>query len=280
MILRLEDLPPVGGEAVVIGSSPSVVDFNFAAFQGFRIGVGDMPWRAPEFGPYDVWVCANSKFPLPWQRRHVKAIMEADTSVIALATAAFGPLSPGRALRAVRKLKSFRGLPQLILYDQRHLEGRLCNPRAGCCAVAEDFAVGLPIQERLSQRSPQRETYSGSHSVAFHGLALAIILGATPIFVAGVDLPARRDDYRHYRAYRVAPYGNLRESLQSRIGFGPGRLGGSGQRSVFADHMTEMIEDFERLARIALDRDQHIINTSSTSLLTKCRGIQTISSGA
>jgi hypothetical protein len=49
---------------LVLGSAPTVRRVRSMKFDGVRIGVGDMPWRAPEFGPYDYWVTANQHFEL------------------------------------------------------------------------------------------------------------------------------------------------------------------------------------------------------------------------
>ena len=52
---RREEIP-----GIVMGTAPSLKRLKGKVFDGIRIGVGDAPWRAPELGPFDYWVCSNS----------------------------------------------------------------------------------------------------------------------------------------------------------------------------------------------------------------------------
>jgi len=271
----MEDLPKISGPAVVVGSSPSVTDFDVFSFPGFRLGVGDMPWRAPELGPYNTWVCANSHFPLPWLTRHERAIRRSNAQALVLATLVFGQLTPSRAESAIKRMRTTTSLPPITAFDQRHFGGRLCTPIKGCCVAAVSLDAGTPLQERLRDISVRRETYSGSQSVAFHGIALAVLLGADPIYVAGIDLPSWQKDYRHLHAKRVAPSGTFRQSVQRRVTSSVVKMLTRTRESAFT-HQAEMISDLEILARIVNESGRRIINTSRRSLLVECEGIQTL----
>lgn len=274
----LQDLKLTSGPAIVIGSAPSAVNFDYRNFKGIRIGVGDMPWRAREFGPYDYWVTANNLFPLPWRRAHARAIRRAPINNLLLATAAFGGQTPEGARMCHEAMTRDRALVPTILFDQRHFQGHLCEPVDGCCEIFVKSAIGETIQEQLVRRSPcANTTYDGSHSVAFHAIALAIMLGATPIYVAGVEFPLDRKDYGYYRPWKIPPTGSLPKTVQYVVARLKDRLLDRLQRnsSVYTDHGDSLLRDLESLAQAASETDQEIINTSSTSLLTQARGIQT-----
>jgi hypothetical protein len=184
--------------ALVMGSSPTVKVVSNFPFYGIRIGVGDMPVRAPEFGPYDYWVCANSYYPLPWNKKHRKDI---DRSGARTMIASMSVLHSSESSEAkFEALDEILNSKSNILYEQRHFNQLPCNPRKICCDVSAKFELGKPIQELLGQLfHTSRPIYSEGATVALHGYALAVLLGANPIYIAGVDLPTTTRNYRAYK---------------------------------------------------------------------------------
>lgn len=184
--------------ALVIGSSPTVKVVSNFPFDGIRIGVGDIPVRAPEFGPYDYWVCANSYYPLPWNRKHQGDIDSSGARTLIASISAIHSNDPDKikfdALGEIFRSNSH------ILYEQRHFHQLPCNPRKICCDISEKFDLGNSIQELLGHLVKSEDpVYSEGATVALHGYALAVLLGANPIYIAGVDLPTTTKDYRSYR---------------------------------------------------------------------------------
>ena len=270
----LGELDNTSGTAVLIGSAPSVRYFDFKNFDGLRIGIGDMPWRAPEFGPYDYWVCANSQYPLPWIKSHAKSIQKSNTKNLILGTVAFAELDYSETDKAIKQLKRQNNLPAISIYDQRHHHGQLCTPLRGCCFAYQICEIGETIQEMLGNGTENREDrYSGTSSVAFHGLALAIASGSDPIYIAGIDFPTRRRDYRYIHHNKLmlcksqprilTALNRKRESLFTR-------------NSIWFDLEEENISDLQVLVKIASNLGISIVNTSPTSLLTKIVGIRSV----
>ncbi len=271
----LDELNKTPGSAVVIGSAPSVRLFNFNDFDGLRIGVGDMPWRAPEFGPYDYWICANTQYPLPWIKSHARSIQKSNTKNLVLGTVAFAELDYSKANKAIKLIEQLNmnvNLPDVFLYDQRHHLGQLCNPKRGCCFAYETCGVSETIQELLKRRSATVEgDYSGSASVAFHGIALAMILGASPIYIAGIDFPKLRRDYRYIHPRKLmfcksqprvlTALNRKRESLFVR-------------NSLWHELEDAIIADIQILVQIAGKLGISIVNTSPTSLLNGIIGVR------
>lgn len=272
----LSDCSAIVGPALVMGASPSLKNFGCASFKGTKIGVGDVPWRAPELGPFNYWVCANTQFPLPWIRRHASAIKKADARTMVYATVMFAGMSKKRAEQAIEKIGSSAKLPRSIVYDQRHLGGQFCSPLQACCFSSAKAQVGPPIQERLHNRVPNHSEYVGAHSVAFHALALAILLGAHPIFVAGVDFPERASDYKYIHNHRVPPLKTRREELRYRLQRHHSWRVSDNRESVFARYRNEMLQDLKILAGSAQALGSQIINTSEKSLLREVLEIRSV----
>ena len=184
--------------ALVMGSSPTVKVVSNFPFDGIRIGVGDMPVRAPEFGPYDYWVCANSYYPLPWNRKHRKDIDDSGARTLIASMSVLHSNEPDEvkfeALGEIFKSSSN------ILYEQRHFHELPCDSRKLCCEVSAKFKLGKTIQELLGRlvQNPN-PMYSEGATVALHGYALAVLLRANPIYIAGVDLPTTTKSHRSYR---------------------------------------------------------------------------------
>jgi hypothetical protein len=184
--------------ALVIGSSPTVKVVSDFPFDGIRIGVGDMPVRAPEFGPYDYWVCANSYYPLPWDKKHQQDIQGSGARTL---IASMSVLHSDESAEAkFEALKEIFKSDSNVLYEQRHFHQLPCDPRKICCEVSGKFELGQTIQELLGQLiQDPNPTYSEGATVALHGYALAVLLRANPIYIAGVDLPTTTKSHRSYR---------------------------------------------------------------------------------
>ena len=268
---KLSNIRETSGSAVVLGSSPSVRCFNFEKFDGIRIGVGDMPWRAPEFGPYDYWVCANTQYPLPWLEPHARSMNKSNTKNLVLSTVAFSELKYLEAGKTIERLNKRTSIQGIILYDHIHNRGQLCTPLRGCCYVYKNYCSDETIQQLLNHRSGNtKDSYSGIWGVAFHGLALAIILGANPIYVAGIDLPARRADYKY-----INPRKLMLCKSQPRIFTALNRKRESlfSQNSIWHDRQA-VIAELQILVQIASIRGITIINTSPTSVLNEVIGVR------
>lgn len=201
----------VNKPALVMGSSPTVEVVSNFPFDGIKIGLGDMPVRAPEFGPYDYWVCANSYYPLPWNEKHRKDIEKSGARTLIASMSTLH--STDSESSKFNSLEKFFESDFNVLYEQRHFHKSTCNPQKICCAVSARFELGKPIQELLgSLVSSDVPAYSEGATVALHGYALAVLLGANPIYIAGVDLPVTSKKYRSYKHWFL-PHENKAKKL-------------------------------------------------------------------
>lgn len=274
----LSGCPDVVGPAIVMESSPSLLDFDCASFPGVKIGVGDVPWHAPELCPFDYWVCANTQFPLPWIRRHVSAIKAADARTMVYATSMFGGMRARSVRRALRGISGANNLPPALFYDQRHRGGVYCRPVDGCCIASQELHVGPPIQQLLQEQSPHLPQYSGSSSVVFHGIALALLLGANPIVIAGVTLPMEARQYSHFHFDRLPPFKTRRNQIRTRLRRLIERrfVGDRSRPSAFARHHEEIVEDLNVLSATSLHLGIELFSTDLNFYFPNVRGISKI----
>jgi hypothetical protein len=243
--------------ALVMGSSPTVKVVSNFPFDGIRIGVGDMPVRAPEFGPYDYWVCANSYYPLPWNKKHRKDIEDSGARTLIASMSVLHSIEPDEV--------KFEAMAEIfesssnILYEQRHFHELPCDPQKLCCKVSGKFELGQTIQELLGQLTQTpTPTYSEGATVALHGYALAVLLRANPIYIAGVDLPTTIKSYRSYRHW-FRPH----ESLHRKVIRLFRDLQDSGEKlSDFGNAgLDNILEDFRLISEVA-----HSLNLTTISL--------------
>jgi hypothetical protein len=188
--------------ALVIGSAPSIKGIKKFEFNGIRIGVGDMPWRAPKLGHYDYWVTANSEFPKPWFDRHFKLLRESRAHILISSVSVadeslkFEDIEP--------ELSRNLNVDWITVFDQRHFGlGHALTENLNCCKFSNFYGAGPAIQDLLSEKSTNFNTcFSEGSTVALHGYALAVLLNCNPIFIAGVDLPILARDYKSYKNYK------------------------------------------------------------------------------
>ena len=256
--------------AIVMGSSPTVKVVSNFPFDGIRIGVGDMPVRAPEFGPYDYWVCANSYYPLPWNKKHRKDIENSGARTLIASMSPLHSTDPDSL--KIDALEEFFESDFHVLYEQRHFHKTTCSPQNICCVVSERFDLGKSIQELLGNLAlSDAPGYSEGATVALHGYALAVLLGSNPIYIAGVDLPTNTKDYLSYKNWFRPHEGIVRKLARwcrSLVDFGD-------TASDFGDGaMNRILSDFIEISKIASDNGIQTYCLSESSPLVSGAGLE------
>jgi hypothetical protein len=84
--------------------------------------------------------------------------------------------------------KSFEGELKInfIPYDERHFNEQKCFIVKDCCKNIEHGRK--TIQEYLQQISNHDKAYNSCGTVGIHMIAVAVILGCSPIYVSGIDM--------------------------------------------------------------------------------------------
>lgn len=256
--------------ALIMGSAPSVKSIAKMQFSGVRIGVGDMPVRARNLGPYDYWVGANSYYPLPWVSSDRDDI-ENSKAITLIASMSVIHSTESKEVK-FSELKEVSTYPNYILYNQKHFSRNECTTRDLCCEISESLIEGPSIQELLGKlNNSDSAAYGEGSTVALHGYALAVILKANPIYISGVELPIQYKDYRAYRNL-FRRHENLSSKMmriyRDYLSFSKYRktdFGEVGQKAILGD--------FGSIAEIADKMGIKTYSLSKTSPLNRVPGI-------
>ena len=258
--------------AIVMGSAPSVKILKHSKFSGIRIGVGDMPWRAPKFGPYDYWVTANTYYPLPWVKKHLRDILRSGSKVL-LSSGSVANY-PESAKSIISDLGSNQKFSSLIFYDHQHNaphSKHLAN--SGCCLFRDRLVMDEPIQLQLAKLVGKSEAiYSSGSTVALHGFAFAVLLRSNPIYIAGVELPSKQSDYKAIKNFKRPDEILLRKLWRiSKQNF---HFGNQEIADWPESVRKQILDDFQAIADVAHSVGIEIFCLSSTSPLLQLNHIE------
>jgi len=277
----------VNRPCVLVGSGPSMGDFDYKRFEGVVVSVGDAIIRGASLFKADYWVSANSWFPIPEARGgyDLRIINEfSGTTFIYADSVAYSDLWENDE----SKLNDLLHV-DWFCYDQRHHGGKLCSPPRRCCGLASMRHGRKTIQEVVSELYGVTKKYSNGSTVAIHGLAFAMIMGCNPIYIQGIDIPSSIQPYPYYPSSRADEIMRYVENSIFRESFRSGRspyhkylfhrmfpsytkrsqlLYQFLKRSTrsFLPDMSEIFSDFRYLSNIAAisGQDLYVLNESSS----------------
>jgi hypothetical protein len=255
----------------VIGSAPSIRRLKlYPNLTGVKIGVGDVPWRAKKFGPYDFWITANTGYPLPWIPKHFKHLKNSGAKILLSSVSVCD--FRGNIIDKLSEIESLGRKIPLIFYDQRHFGRSFCDPIRNCCFFSKNLIKDLSIQEILSGLIGSGDpVYSEGDSVTLHALALAIILKAKRIYIIGVELPLIYKNYKYYKDYKV-PFESpiqLLKRISKRI------LPKYSQQIPDNSHnQINFFKDIQKIVGIACNLGIEVFSLSKTSPLNFIEGIR------
>lgn len=290
--------------AVVIGTSPGMANFPYSKFSGITICVSDAPIRGRRLFQPDYWLSSNGVWVRSWDSRNARAINTMNPRAMFLGTAMFLLQDLSRLDEMIERTLELVTTP-IVFFDDSglSLNGKLLYGFGGGHSETSISCENLfEVLARATNTKPQYRNFS---SVALKGLALAIILGCRPIFLTGIVLPSRFEDYSYFKSrgwYRDAlrygsmgPYcedftlPNLRQRrlpsglsliswelmlLRARVSAYIGKT----SLTDFAPHQQQLTDDFQYLASLATKRTgmPSTFNTETNSLLTKVKSITTV----
>ena len=189
-----------GKPAVVVGGSNGIDRFPYKDFNGIVISMGDVPLRTNNIFKTDYWIFANAHWVRPWLTRDANAINFINPKMVFVATTAFAfqPLE----LVEQQINQSFNNIKtDLFYYDQRHFSGSSCaNGYAGCCHAHKLLGIEHTIQEVIKELFDTDNLYSAGSTVAIQALSIAVLMGFSPIYIIGVDIPLVQKDYTYFNS--------------------------------------------------------------------------------
>jgi hypothetical protein len=258
--------------AHIFGSGKSVVAANKLKIEGLKIAVGDMPWRAPNLGPYNYWVTNNTYFPIPWRAKDIKIIRK-NGAVTLISTVCANLIENYKnPLLVQKKMKLLLESEDIILYDTHHFNGDTDSCAGKPCEILfKNFAPGKTIQEELGAKfNIKHPPYKMGHATT-NAIALAILLNCNPIFIHGVELPSTTKAYRYYRNYRkFSTLGfkfrliRLKEIIESNFRNLPSDFSGEA--------LDQVLKDFQSVGNIAKSAGVPLYFTNKDSPLKNLTG--------
>lgn len=187
-----------GQPAVIVGGSKGIERFPYKDFNGITISMGDVPLRTNNIFKTDYWVFANAHWIRPWLSRDANAINFINPKMVFVGTTAFAfqPID----LIEQQINQTFKNIQtDLFYYDQRHLYGSSCaHGFAGCCRAYKLLGIEHTIQEVIKGLFNTEDLYSAGSTVAIHALSIAVLMGCSPIYIIGVDIPLLQKDYTYF----------------------------------------------------------------------------------
>jgi hypothetical protein len=257
--------------ALIVGSAPNIRKIKGKLFNGVKIGVGDVPWRAPELGPFKYWVSANTLYPMPWKKKDKRAWLNSKSHLLLSSASVVQSNLDWLAIQ--HELKALALINDITFYDQRHFDGKPCEPSQNCCKFSKELISDLPIQQLLSQEIGEvNPAYSSGSTVALQGLALALILQYNPVYIIGVELPKTFGNYKTYKNYKM-PNEKIWAFIKRHIKYFLPHYKYSTNID-FANNYGQIIQDFQSIIEIAGKLGIRVISLSKTSPLNDLHGVE------
>ena len=259
-----------GKTGLVMGSAPSVSVAKNLDSNVVKIGVGDLPFRAENLGPFDFWVSSNGYYPLAHDEKHLSHIRKYCKKFL-LSPQSLQEVDKKNCIKTLDFISSILPSSNIIIYDQTHFGGETCFPKNYCCDFWDYFGNESSLQDLLSAQYQIEDSYKITHTVATHGFALAVLLKLNPIYIAGIELPVTVKDYNYYHWWKnPLPLMRLRLLVQ--------RARKPRLKTDFGGNaLTDTLKDFENIARIAREANISVYCLNKNSILTKVDGIDYLS---
>jgi len=278
-----------GRPCLVAGTAPTATDFPYLRFNGVYVTCGDGPVRFQKQFKADYWVNANNIFPVP--EKHLALINSFRDTVFIFSDSVaycYETVDPD-FLRDNLKVNWFP-------FDQRHFGGKPCGDSAlRCCKLLDIYPGRLTLQEYMQARYHRDAHYSAGSTVAVHALAFAILMGCSPIYLQGIELPRYEEEYIYKPssdADKLSQQGYLERlaAVLARPALWPRRAKRRISdfkakyfrddphygKSPFYYNIPLILNDFEYLLRIAAESGLEVFNLSKTSSLNSIPGLKVL----
>ena len=273
---------------ILVGAGPSMHHFDYKKFKGRKMGVGTTILRLENRFKLDYFVSSNNEFPVPEIDKHLIFMNQFENMIWFFSDTA---CYDGIWTKSDEFLKNNLKL-NYCFFDERHFNKKKCDPVKKCCNLINYKEETNNIYDLLAKKFETKIDLNYVNcTVAEHGLAIAILTGANPIFIQGIDLPKtnyqahkkglvyhgfnsstademlnytnkiiRKKLFKHYlKNFNIFPY--LHE-LMNKINF---KIKKKSRFSL--DDLGESYKRFEYLSTLAKKNDQRIFVLSENSSL-------------
>lgn len=183
LIFKHKNIP-----CVIVGSGPTMLDFDYSKFKGIIIIAGSAILRINKLVKPDYLVSSNNHFPVVEIDEHVKILNKFKRLKWMISdTGCYDSIWKFNEDKFKKKLKL-----SYFLFDDRHFKNKECKPKKNCCDFLKKYPGRKIIYEYLSQiyKQPFKLKETGI-SAAEISTTFALIFGCNPIFIQGVDIPKK-----------------------------------------------------------------------------------------
>ena len=171
---------------VVVGSGPSMADFDYKNFKGIVITVGTSIYRLPPSAKnkIDYLVSCNNEFPLIEISSHLNLLNKNKKMTWLMSdTACYNTLwDYNESIFDKLKINYFT-------YDAVHFNLKPCKENRKCCNFLKIYPERKSLQEQVGKFFNIPYKLGKGSTVAELGLAFALMFGCKTIFLQGIDIP-------------------------------------------------------------------------------------------
>jgi len=172
---------------VIVGGSQTMHNFNYKKFNGIIIVIGSAILRVHNKFHVDYIINSNNEFPVPEIPSHLNFLnkFRNNTTWIMSDTNCYSSIFKPNKNIWDNKIKI-----NYVKYDDRHFNQKPCSPKKNCCNYLRLYPGRKNIFEITSEFYKERNFIKTTGtSVAEAALAVSLILGCSPIFMQGIDIP-------------------------------------------------------------------------------------------
>lgn len=278
---------------LILGSGKSLYEVDYEKFDGKIIAVGTTILRLKNLKKISYLVSANNHFPIPEIKMHLKFLNDLKNITWLMSdTAAYNDIWT----KNDQYLKDNLTINWLN-FDDRHENGNKCNPKQECCNLIGKEDV-ITLQEFFFKNFTGKKNFFKAITVAEFGIIFAMLFGCNPIYLAGIDLPAKN----YYGHKSNKKYFGVESSFANNIlnktnkiiqkkyfyyylknfNFYPYIESAYFKlihllfnKSLFSFDLNKFEKNMEKILYVAKSKNFEIINLSNSSTINNIKGIRT-----
>jgi hypothetical protein len=280
---------------LILGSGKSLHEINYEKFKGKIIAVGTTILRIKERKNISYFVSANNHFPIPEIKDHLDFLNNLkNTTWLMSDTAAYNDIWVKNHSFLKNNLKI-----NWLSFDDRHFNGKQCNPRKECCKIIENKNSHKTLQEFFFEKKAKKNAFFKAISVAEFGIIFAILFGCNPIYLAGIDIPKKNywahspnRDYYGFKSEYADNFLNKTNKIIKKkyfnyyvknINFFPyiksaylQLMNKVFKKSFFSFDLDKFEKNFKEITKIAKENNQQIINLGNSDIIKQTDGIKSL----
>lgn len=249
---------------LVAGNAPTLKNFPFRKFKGKYLLINRAPLLLGKLAIPDYWFSANYWFPVP--NLHLNKINAVEDCVFVFSDT---------AVYAAEHMYDYDFLKKSLkvswfAFDDRHFGHKKCSPPKACCELVDLYPKRITIYEFIQQHFGLPERCPTGNTGALFSLAFAIMMGFSPIYLQGIELPMYYDDYLPYNVFHPQ---NARLMYHVFRAYIKKWIYGVRDYSPFYEYLDQTLVAFEYMVNLCHKRGIEIYNLSLSSSLNRIKSL-------